>query len=69
MRHPDRLRQNGKTQMTNDANRNRFIPFRKADIVDMCGNDSRMEAGDAEEFREFCRILEALLHFEFHQNL
>jgi hypothetical protein len=55
--------------MTNDANRNRFIPFRKADIVDMCGNDSRMEAGDAEEFREFCRILEALLHFEFHQNL
>ena len=55
--------------MTNDAKRNRFIPFRKADIVDMCGNDSRMAAGDAEEFREFCRILEALLHFEFHQNL
>lgn len=55
--------------MTNDANHNRFIPFRKADIVAMCGNDSRMKAGDAEEFREFCRILEALFHFEFHHNL
>ena len=55
--------------MADDPNRNRFIPFRKADIVTMCSNDSRMKAGDAEEFREFCRILEALLHFEFHQNL
>jgi len=55
--------------MTDDPNRNRFIPFRKADIVSMCCNDSRMDAGDAQEFREFCRILEALFHFEFHGNL
>ncbi len=55
--------------MADNPNRNRFIPFRKADIVAMCGNDSRMKAGDAEEFREFCRILEALFHFGFHQNL
>jgi uncharacterized integral membrane protein len=55
--------------MADDTNRNRFIPFRKADIVGMCGNDSRLQAGDAEEFSEFCRILEALFHFEFHQNL
>jgi hypothetical protein len=55
--------------MAENSNRNRFIPFRKADIVAMCGNDSRMKAGDAEGFREFCRILEALFHFEFHQNL
>ncbi len=55
--------------MADDPNRNRFIPFRKADIVTMCSNDSRMKAAEAEEFREFCRILEALFHFEFHQNL
>jgi hypothetical protein len=50
------------SQMADDPNRNRFIPFRKADIVSMCCNDSRMDAGDAQEFREFCRILEALFH-------
>ena len=30
--------------MADDPNRNRFIPFRKADIVAMCCNDSRMKA-------------------------
>ena len=32
-------------------------------------HDSRLQAVEAEEFREFCRILEALFHFEFHQKL
>ena len=55
--------------MADDPYHNRFIPFRKADIVAMCCNDPRMQTGDAEEFREFCQILEALFHFEFHQHL
>ena len=55
--------------MADNSNRNRFIPFRKADIVAMCCNDARIQAGNAEEFCEFCRILEALFHFEFHQHL
>ena len=49
--------------------RNRFIPFRKTDVVEMCSRDSRMTADDAAEFRAFCRILEALFHFEFYQRL
>ena len=32
--------------MADDPNRNRFIPFRKADIVTMCSNDSRMKTID-----------------------
>ena len=55
--------------MRQTRKRNRFIPFRKADIVEMCIGDSRMPAGDADEFRDFCRILEALFHFEFHHRL
>ena len=35
----------------------------------MCAGDSRMPEGDADEFRDFCRILEALFHFEFHRRL
>jgi hypothetical protein len=55
--------------MPQNRKRNRFIPFRKTDIVEMCAGDSRMPEGDADEFRDFCRILEALFHFEFHQRL
>ena len=55
--------------MTDDPNRNRFIPFRKMDIIAMCCEDSRMNAEDVKEFRDFCRILEALFHFEFHRRL
>jgi uncharacterized integral membrane protein len=55
--------------MADDPNRNRFIPFRKADIVAMCCDGSGLTADEAKEFREFFRILEALFHFEFHRNL
>lgn len=55
--------------MTDAPNRDRFIQFRKTDIIAMCCDDSRMDVEDVAEFREFCRILEALFHFEFHGSL
>ena len=48
--------------------RNRFIPFRKADVIEMCINDSRFSESDQNSFREFCRIIESLIHFEFHHQ-
>ena len=55
--------------MTDAPNRDRFIPFRKTDIIAMCCDDPRMDAAEAGEFSDFCRILEALFHFEFHRRL
>jgi hypothetical protein len=55
--------------MSGNINRNRFIPFRKADVVDMCIGDSGLSEAEVKAFREFCRILEALFHFEFHARL
>ena len=55
--------------MADTRTRDRFIPFRKTDIIAMCCDDSRMQASDRESFRELCRILEALFHFEFHRRL
>ena len=55
--------------MTKHQDRNRFIPFRKSDLVEMCINDSRFSGPDQTSFREFCRILESLIHFEFHRKL
>ncbi len=46
-----------------------FIPFRKADIVEMCMRDGALKATDQADFREFCRILEAYFHYEYHARL
>jgi hypothetical protein len=55
--------------MSGNINRNHFIPFRKADVVDMCIGDSELPEAEIKEFKEFCQILEALFHFEFHTRL
>jgi len=51
------------------TNRNRFIPFRKADIVEMCIADGRLSEPDQPSLREFCHILDSLIHFEFHRQV
>jgi hypothetical protein len=50
-------------------NRNRFIPFRKADVVEMCINDSLLSKHDQKLFRQLCHILGSLIHFEFHHQM
>lgn len=49
--------------------RNRFIPFRKSDIIEMCVNDSRLSEHDQTLFIKFCHILKSLIHFEFHDQV
>ena len=55
--------------MTEPQNRNRFIPFRKADVIEMCINDSRLSKHDQNLFRQLCHILGSLIHFEFHHQV
>ena len=55
--------------MADKHDRERFIPFRKADIIDMCIKDSRLAEDEKKQFCEFAQILDALFHFEFHQRL
>lgn len=55
--------------MNANGNHNRFIPFRKADVVDMCVDASELPEAEINAFREFCQILEAILHYEFHDHL
>jgi len=47
----------------------RFIPFTKSDIIEMCMKDAQLTEAEVKGFRDFCRILEALFHFEFHARL
>ncbi len=55
--------------MTEYQIRNRFIPFRKTDIIEMCINDSRLSKHDQNLFRALCHILGSLIHFEFHHQV
>jgi len=51
------------------STRQRFLPFRRRDVVEMCVVDGRLDGADAGDFRDLCRILGAVLHFEFHERL
>ena len=45
----------------------RFIPFRKTSIVDMCADD--LPADERESFQAFAELLASLLHHEFRARL
>lgn len=55
--------------MGNELRRQRFIPFRRRDTIEMCLADGRLDEGEAVGFGELCEILTALLHFEHHRHL
>ena len=46
-----------------------YIPFRKADLVQMCLQDSRLAQEQATQFRQWAAMAAALLHHEFHDLL
>lgn len=46
--------------------REAFIPFRRADLIEMCIEDGKLSPEQATTFREFCEILSAYYHFKFH---
>lgn len=49
--------------------REAFIPYRRSDIVELCIEDGKLADAEIETFREFCKILSAYYHFQFHQHL
>lgn len=55
--------------MTESRMRGRFVPFRKADLISMCLDAGLVPQKAASDFHDFHRILEALLHYEYHRLL
>jgi hypothetical protein len=47
----------------------RFIPLRRADVVELCRARIAEAGGDAEHFGHAARLVEALFHHEFHDDL
>jgi hypothetical protein len=55
--------------MAEYADREHFIPLRRAEMVDMLCADKGLSAAEREEFRQFCRLVVATYHFEYNQHL
>lgn len=55
--------------MAEYEDREAFIPYRKADVVELCVEDGKLDETQQKKFREFCEILGAYYHFEFHELL
>ena len=55
--------------MAEFRDREHYIPIRKNDLVDLLVRDRELPARDAELFRQFCQILTATFHHEYHQQL
>jgi hypothetical protein len=56
--------------MAEYTDRERFIPYRKAEVVDLlCDEGSTRRRARRRRFRAFCKVLESLYHFEFHGQL
>lgn len=51
------------------AARERHLPLRRHDLIAACAADPRLAPAEREGFRDFCRILTSVFHFEFHDRL
>jgi hypothetical protein len=49
--------------------RENFIPVRRAELVDLLAKQPGLSAAEQSDFRQFCRLVECLYHYEFHQEL
>ncbi len=47
----------------------RFIPFRRVDLIDMCLEDTWFTDGQRVRFRSVAALLTSLIHHEFHEQL
>jgi len=65
----NQLTTNPKIPETVSINREHFIPILREDLVRVLAGDASLSDADRRRFRSLCRILEATIHFEYHDRL
>jgi hypothetical protein len=55
--------------MAEYKDREHFIPLREKELVDLLCSDADLRAADRDIFRQFCRLVSATFHYEYHQRL
>ncbi len=49
--------------------REHYIPIRRSDLIELLVKSSKLTEEQRQQFRQFCRIVNAIYHFEYHDNL
>jgi len=55
--------------MAEYKDREHFIPVRRHELVDLLCNDKGLSPQDQEPFRQFCQLVTATFHFQYHHSL
>ena len=55
--------------MAEYRDREHFIPLRKSDLVELLCTDKQLVLDERESFRQFCRLVSSVFHFEYLQQL
>lgn len=55
--------------MAEYADREHYIPLRKSDLIELLVKDSKLPVTEREPFRQFCRLVGAVWHFEYLETL
>src|SRR5713226_8860343 len=59
----------GGIAMAEYKDREHFIPLRKSDLIDLLCADAELPPDQREPFRQFCLLVSATYHFEYHRRL
>lgn len=55
--------------MAEYKDREHYIPLRKNDLVALLARDKNLSREQRQQFRQFCTLVSAVFHFEYHQKL
>ena len=55
--------------MTDLHSKQRFIPFKKNDLITLCTQEGSLSESDIGDFKSVCDLINGLFHFQFHQHL
>lgn len=55
--------------MKPSINKDRFIPLRKTDLIQVCKEEGRLPSELLNDFTTLCQLIVSTLHFEYHQIL
>lgn len=55
--------------MAEYQDREHYIPLRKSDLIDLLCKDQKLDPRDRDAFRQFCRLVSAVWHFEYLETL
>ncbi|MGL4555457.1 MAG: DUF3754 domain-containing protein, partial [Gemmataceae bacterium] len=55
--------------MAEYADREHYIPLRKTDLIELLAKDAKLSPAEREPFRQLCRLVGAVWHFEYLETL